>query len=125
MLTLFLCFFLATNALKTPGDWLRVNHVTLPKPKLAAIGQGSGDTEQEMKLLSEVKEGVIEGVNAGLDGRFYSINVERVAGKISSAFYDTKGNLLKKTNSRRYTAVMEEVTLLLCAICSLLCARTG
>eukprot|EP00466_Bigelowiella_natans_P013072 jgi/Bigna1/133148/aug1.20_g7856 len=106
--------FYAAISLSTIGDRMELLHVTLPKPKLAAVGQGSGggDTEQELRLLSDIPDGL--GMEAAVErelrnpGKFVPINLEKAAKKISSAFFDVKGNMLKKTQSRRYTAVLEE-----------------
>eukprot|EP00954_Amorphochlora_amoebiformis_P008669 674861-Amorphochlora_amoeboformis.AAC.1 len=98
--------FYAAMSLSTIGDSIELKQLTLPKPKLAAVGEQSGDAEQDLRLLSDIKEGLTTR-ETGNYGKFLQFTQKHFK-RISSAFFDIKGNLLKKTQSQKYTAVIDE-----------------
>ena len=101
--------FFAALSLSTPGDGIDVVQMTLPKPKLKAVGQGSGEVGEELQLLSEIKESVLADTKPKFCGKFYPINVRLVGERITSAHnYDVKDRIFTKTSQRQFTAVMKE-----------------
>lgn len=100
--------FFAAVSLGQIGDSVELVHITLPKSKLLAVGQGSDDsTEQELKILSEVKESPSHIDLVSDLGRFIPIDLDKAGKKINSSYFEIKDNILRKTQTKRYTAVLE------------------